>query len=167
MKHKVSKKGVVSMPIVIVILLVLGIVLVVTSFMFSKMRTVLQQDQQFNTTSVNKIFGASTQTYKNLDTTILFIFIGFILALLITSALIKTNQIFLVIMIIFLIILVVMAMVVSNAWDATTNADSELKAHIVSDYPKTNFLLGNLPPIIFITDILALIAMFSRRGEVI
>ena len=162
-----NKKGVVSMPIIIMILLVVGLMLVMTSFIFSKMKVALQAEPTFNNTDVTKAFNNTSQTYSNFDTTILFIFIGFILALIITSSLIRTNQIFLVIMIIFLIILLVLAMVVSNAWDATIKSNAEFQSFVEMTYPKTNFILGNLPPIIFITDLMALVALFSRRSEVI
>lgn len=159
-----NKSGVVSMPLIIIILLVASISMIMLGFVWGKFNTFVQGETAFQDNSTQEALANTTQTFSNFDITMFSIFIGFVIVVIITSYLIRTNSIFVVVMIIFLVLLVVFSMIISNVWDGIVTGDIELQTSVETNYPRTNFIMNNLPILIFITDIMALIALFAKRG---
>jgi len=159
-----NKTGVISMPLIIIILLVASISMIMLGFVWGKFNDAVKDEAGFQDNATQAALANTTTTFANFDITMFSIFIGFVLVLIITSFLIRTNTIFVAIMIIFLVLLVVFSMIISNVWDGIVTGDAELQTSVELNYPRTNFIMNNLPILMFIVDIMALIALFGKRG---
>ena len=160
-----NHKGDINFPIVMIILFVVVIMLFVCAYVFSKFNDVAQNDSTFKSANESlKNLNYTEQGYRNMDQTILFLFIGFALFMIITSYLIRTNTIFVPFMIILMIIVVILAMVVSNSYSAYAENESDFSTFIQDNYPITNFIFTTLPFLVFIIDIFSLVALFAKKG---
>jgi len=157
-----NKKGVISIPIVILMLFVAVVVLFVSSFIFSEFKDVVSTEPAFNNTQVQSTLEDTQTALFNIDNTIFFLFIGFVIFLIISSYLIRTNPIFMVVMVILLFIITMFAMIISNTYQGLIEGGGAFGTFSLTNYPKTNFIFTNLPLLFFIVDIFALIAMFAK-----
>lgn len=157
-----NKKGDINLPIVILILFVAVIVLFFSSFFFSKFYSAVHYEPAFNNTEVQSSMANTQKSFFNLDNTIFFLFIGFIIFLIISSYLIRTHPIFMVIMIILLFLITMFAFIISNTYQGLIEGGGEFGLYSETNYPKTNFIFYNLPILMFIVDIFSLIAMFAK-----
>jgi len=157
-----NKKGVISIPVVILMLFVAVVILFVSSFIFAEFKDVVSVEPAFNNTEVQSTLEDTQTALFNIDNTIFFLFIGFVIFLIISSYLIRTNPIFMVIMIILLFIITMFTMIISNTYQGLIEGGGEFGTFSLTNYPKTNFIFTNLPLLFFIVDIFALIAMFAK-----
>ncbi len=100
------------------------------------------------------------------DYIVLGVFIGFVLALLITGYFIGGYPIFMFLYFGFIVAAVVIAAVLSNAWDTMTTMP--IFGSTVASMPIAAHLINNMPWYISIAGFLGMVAMFSRpflRGE--
>lgn len=157
-----NKKGVISIPLVILMLFVAVVILFVSSFIFSEFKDVVSTEPTFNNTQVQSTLADTQTALFNVDNTIFFLFIGFVIFLIISSYLIRTNPIFMVVMIILLFLITMFAMIISNTYQGLIEGGGAFGSFSLLHYPKTNFIFTNLPILFFIVDIFALIAMFAK-----
>ena len=157
-----NKKGVISIPIVILLLFVAVVILFVSSFIFSEFKGIVSTEPAFNNTEVQSTLTDTETALFNVDNTIFFLFIGFVVFLIISSYLIRTNPIFMVIMVILLFLITIFAFIISNTYQGLIEGGGTFGSFSLTHYPKTNFIFTNLPLLFFIVDIFALIAMFAK-----
>lgn len=159
-----SRKGVISLPLVIITLFVVSILLIFSGFIFDKFKAEVLNEPAFNNTQVQNVLTDTSKTLDNFDRTMFFLFIAFVMFLIISSFLIRTNTIFVGFMVIFLILVLVFSMVISNVYQNVVAGDEELETFVNESYPITNHILNNLPFYMFITDLFALMALFAKPG---
>lgn len=159
-----NKKGNLDLVWIILILFVAVIILIFSGFFFNKFKTEIEDEGAFQDNETQNALEKTSTTMSNLDLTIFFVFIGFIIFLIVSSYLIRTNPIFVVIMVIILILITLMAMIFSNVYQGIVEGDLEIQEFVESDYPITNFIFYNLPFLVFIVDIFSLIALFAKGG---
>lgn len=138
------------------------IAFLVTHMMYGKVA-----DQLINTTQIN----ASNQTIaaieagrtvsNRLDYVGFAIFIGLLLAMIISSWFLAGNQLFMFIYFIFLVIAVVISALLSYVWDQI--ADSATFVTIVpASFPITDHILTNFPIYMSIIGFIGLVVMFAK-----
>ena len=86
-----NKKGVISIPLVILMLFIAVIILFVSSFIFSEFKDVVSVEPAFNDTLIQGTLDDTQTALFNIDNTIFFLFIGFVIFLIISSYLIRTK----------------------------------------------------------------------------
>lgn len=159
-----NKKGDINLPMVIVVMFIAVILLVFSGFIFNRFNDIAGVDPAFNDTITQGALADTDQTFKNFDYTIFFIFIGFVIFVIISSRLIRTNTIFVPVMIVLLILITIFAMIFSNIYQGVVEGDTQLQSEVQTNYPITNFIFYNLPFLIFIVDLFSLIALFAKKG---
>lgn len=157
-----NRKGNLDLILLVIALLFVVLMMIFFSFIYSKVHTEFNKSPEFNTTQANKILDAGDKGYRSLDWTIFWAFIAICLFLIITSYLIRTNPIFVIIMIILLLVLLLFALIISNTYETVIIGNSEIYNLVTTYYQKTNFIFSNLPYLLFIVDIFALIALFAK-----
>jgi len=157
-----NKKGDINIPIVILLLFVAVIVLLFSSFFFTKFYEAVEFEPAFNDTTTQSSMKDAQTGLFNVDNTIFFLFIGFVIFLIISAFLIRTHPIFMVIMIILLFLITMFSFIISNTYQGMIEGGGEFGTFSLTHYPKTNFIFENLPLLFFIVDIFVLIAMFSK-----
>jgi len=159
-----NKKGDINIPIVMLLMLVAVIFLFFSSFFFDKFYSAVETETAFNDSTTQGAMEDTQTALFNMDNTIFFLFIGFIISLIISSYLIRTSPIFMVIMIILLFIITIFSFIISNTYQGLIEGGGEFGSFSLTNYPKTNFIFSNLPLLFFIVDIFSLIAMFAKSG---
>jgi hypothetical protein len=149
----------------VVILILLGVVLMMifVSFIFNKTYDTVKPNETFNNESLKAMDNVSI-TFDRLDKLTFWLLIGFTMLIVISSYLIRTNSIFMPIMIILMFIAVLFAMVASNIYQGSAQSTPELYSFVQAHYPTTNFIMEQLPFIVFVIDIFGLIALFAKKG---
>jgi len=157
-----NKRGNIDIPIVILTLFVAVIILFFSSFFFDKFHDAVGITPAFNDSTTQGAMEDTQTALFNLDNTIFFLFIAFIIFLIISAYLIRTSPIFMVVMIILLIIITMFSFIISNTYQSLIEQGGEFGSFSLTNYPKTNFIFTNLPILFFIIDIFSLIAMFAK-----
>ena len=111
-------------------------------------------------------FQSSVTTSNKIDLFILAAFIGFVLALIITSWFIPSNTIFMVLYWIVSLVIVLVSILLSNVWEQITQSGNSLTSS-VSSLPITNFLLLHLPIVMSIVVFIGLVVMYAKPREAI
>lgn len=102
----------------------------------------------------------SQRVAGRMDYVIFGLFIGLVLALLISGWFIGGNPIFMAIYFIVVVIAVVFSTVLSNVWETTSQAS--IFGTTINSFPITNNLLTNLPIYIAVIGFLGMVVMFAK-----
>jgi hypothetical protein len=97
---------------------------------------------------------------NQMDYVVFGLFIGLVLALIITSWFIGGNPIFMVIYFIVVVMAVIFAPVMSNVWETTTQ--SSVFGTTNSHFPLSNNLMANLPVYMAVVGFLGIVVMFAK-----
>jgi hypothetical protein len=95
-----------------------------------------------------------------LDYVIFGLFIGLVLALLITAWFIGGNPVFMFLYFIFVVLAVVMSAILSNVWESYSG--NSVFGLTIASFPITNNLLSYLPLYIGIVGFIGVVAMFAK-----
>lgn len=109
-----------------------------------------------------EVFEAAKAQLAKLDLWFLAIFIGLVLALIITSWFISTNPLFMSLYVIILIIGVIVSMGLSNAWESASQRPAF--ATSLAAVPITNHVLSYLPYYIAVVGMVGCIVLFAKPG---
>ncbi len=113
-----------------------------------------------STPTRNALISADTVASTKFDQLVLGLFIGFILAMIITSWIVGGNPVFMFIYFIIVVISVILSMVLANTWESVTQAS--IFGTTINNFPIANHILSYLPLYIAIMGILGLIVMFAK-----
>lgn len=116
---------------------------------------------QLSDATVDVFTAAKTQLAK-LDLFFLAVFIGLVLALIITSWFISTNPLFMSLYVIIIIIGVVVSMGLSNAWESASQRPIFVSS--LSAIPVTNHVMSYLPYYIAVVGMIGCIVLFAKPG---
>lgn len=106
---------------------------------------------------------ATRDTLNNrMDYMVFGVFIGLILAMLITSWLIAEHPILIVIYLIVIVIGVVLAAILSNTWESVTVAS--IFGITITRFPITNHIITNMPYYISVVGLISFIIMGYRSN---
>lgn len=95
-----------------------------------------------------------------MDYVVFGLFIGLVLALIISGWFIGGNPIFMVIYFLVVVMGVVFSTVLSNTWETTTQ--SSIFGTTITHFPLTNNLMSNLPVYIAVIGFLGIVVMFAK-----
>ena len=109
--------------------------------------------------AVEALEGAQAVTNR-LDYVIFGLFIGLVLALIISGWFIGGNPIFMAIYFMIVVLGVVFSTVLSNVWETTSQAS--IFGTTVTHFPITNNLMANLPLYMAVIGFLGLVVMFAK-----
>jgi len=144
-----------------VLLFTFGIGFFIIHFMMDTVVTEIVSIPALNATNASVDAWESIRTTTNrLDYVIFGLFIGLVLALIITSWFIGGNPIYMFIYFIIIIIAVVISTVLANTWE-TVSGMVVFGTTIVS-FPITNNLLLKLPIYIAVVGFIGIITMFAK-----
>lgn len=105
-------------------------------------------------------FQSSQHVSDKLDYVLFALFIGLVLALIITSWFIGGEPIFMFIYFAFVVIAVVISAVLSNAWESFSG--NSVFGLTIAAFPITNQILMNLPLYVGIAGFIGVVAMFAK-----
>lgn len=145
-----------------VVLFAVGIGLFAFNFMFnSSINSIIANDQINSSTAAVEAF-QSTQTsvINRFDYIVFGVFVGLILALIITSWYIGAHPIFIAIYFLLIVIGVTASTILANAWEEFSTAS--VFGTTVTSFPITNHLLSNLPYYIAVIGFLGIVVMFAK-----
>lgn len=111
-------------------------------------------------TTASSMFQTVKDTSDRMDYFILAIFIGMILALIITAWFVGGNPIFMFVYFIVVILAVLLSMLMSNIWEDVSSAS--VFGTTISSFPITNHILGLLPFYITIVGFIGMVTMFAK-----
>jgi len=113
-----------------------------------------------NDTNSRAQFSAMKSTSYKLDWVFFGIFIGLIIAMIITAWFIAGNPIFLILYFLGIIIFTVISFFLSNFWEtfSTTAAFAAVLAH----FPLTNFIMLKMPYFVAVCGMIGLVVMFAK-----
>lgn len=113
-----------------------------------------------NDTNSQAQFNAMKTTSYKIDWVFLGIFIGLIIAMMITAWFIAGNPIFLILYFLAVIIFTVISFFLSNFWESfsTTTAFTTIISHL----RLTNFIMLNLPYFIAVVGMIGIVVMFAK-----
>lgn len=147
--------------LIIIVLFVMSIGTFAIHFMFNNTLDKMLEVPIINSSnSTREVLQAGQNISNRFDYIIFSIFIGMILALMITSWFIGGNPIFMFIYFLFIIIGTVLSAVFSNIWSDVATS-SVFGANIIH-FPLTNYILTWLPIYSAVIGILGLIIMFAK-----
>lgn len=109
--------------------------------------------------AVEALQGAQNVTNR-MDYVIFGLFIGLVIALIITGWFIGGNPIFMAIYFLVVVMGVTFSTVLSNVWETTSQAS--IFGSTVTHFPITNNLMNNLPLYIAVIGFLGLVVMFAK-----
>src|SRR3990172_5790523 len=109
---------------------------------------------------IYNVFESVNTVTSRLDYVIFGLFIGLVLALIITAWFIGGEPIFMFIYFMFVVIAVIISAVLSNAWEQFTG--SAIFGLTIAAFPITNNLLSNLPLYSGIIGFVGVVAMFAK-----
>jgi hypothetical protein len=108
----------------------------------------------------NALLGADRVASTKFDQLVLGLFIGFILAMIISSWIVGGNPVFMFIYFIIVVVSVILSMVLANTWESVTQASTF--GTTINNFPIANHILSYLPLYIAIIGVLGLIVMFAK-----
>lgn len=124
-------------------------------------------DRMTNTTAINEsseavaaMTGANNAINNNIDYVVFGLFIGLVLAIIVTSWFIGANPLFFFVYFIIIVLGVVISAILSNTWESITE-HATMTAYL-TNLPITNHLLTYLPFYVSGIGILGLIIMFAK-----
>lgn len=120
----------------------------------------LANSQIQTSTATIEVLNAAKAQLAKLDLFFLAVFIGLVLALIITSWFISTNPLFMSLYVVIIIIAVVVSMGLSNAWEAASQRPAFVTS--LAAVPITNHVLSYLPYYIAVVGMIGCIVLFAK-----
>lgn len=143
------------------VLLAVGLLLFITNFAARTIVTEMIAIPQINSSQ------AATQAFQDIEISTnrfdyLFfgLFIGLVLAAIITGWFVGGDPIFMILYFLVAILAVVASTIISNVWYDASN--SSVFGTTLTNFPITNHILANLPIYIAVIGIIGTVVMFSR-----
>jgi hypothetical protein len=147
--------------IISVILTVLGLILLSTSFIVNTSMTKLVNNTKINESQkAVDVFNATKNITSRYDYIFFAFFMGMIFFTLIIGWFVGGNPLFMFIYMLLTVIGIVISAVLSNAWEIFSTKATF--AVILTTFPITNHILLNLPIYITIIGVINIIVMFAK-----
>lgn len=147
--------------LITVILFSLGIAFFVTSFAVDNTISLIVANPEVNSSAAAvQAFNDTSKVTGKLDYVIFGVFMGLVLALIVTSYLVGGHPLFMFFYFIVIIVLVSMSAVMSNVWETTTTMP--VFGATISHYPITNNLMTYLPMYSSVVGFIGLVVMFAK-----
>ena len=146
-----------------VIVFSLALAFLATHYMMSYSIDTMVGMSEINESSgaVNALQAGKT-VLGRLDFMVLAVFLGLVLALLITGWFVGGHPVFMVLYFIAVIVFVIVSAILSNVWDDVISGS--VLASSASSFAVTNHLLSYLPYYMGVVGILGFIVMFAKPG---
>jgi len=159
-----NKKGnFLAILVLMVVMLVFAITVVLSNYISNNFLT--QFNNATNPTETQlEIQEGFTSSYIIYDYSVVFMVIGLIIGLMITSYLVPTHPVFLVINVIGIFVLIGFGMIMTNLYADLISADQGL-SDVASNYSRMNFVIQYLPYFGAIAVFLASVVMYSRGNS--
>lgn len=144
-----------------IVMFVLGMGLFVVYFTSRTMMDAMLAVPTLNQTEeLSEVFEGTTRTINKIDYFLFSLFIGLILALIISGWFIGGNPLFMFIYFIVVVITVAISPLLSNTWESITTMP--IFGGTLAAFPITNHIILNLPVYISVIGIIGMIAMFAK-----
>lgn len=158
-----KRAGITDIGFFVVSLFALGLILLVFYTAQTYLVTALSNQTAFNssTPAMNVMNTASNSASSKLDMLFSAIFIGYLIALIITGYLIDASPIFLTLFIIMFAIIIILAGILSYAWENISTVTIFNTA--VANMPITNHILSNLSVYTVIAGVLSMFALYYKN----
>lgn len=147
-----------------VVVFALGIGFLSLHYMFNTSVDAMLATEQINeSSSAVDVFGSAKAVTERLDWVVFGIFMGLVLAMLISAWFIPGHPIFMFVYFVAVLVIVVVGAVLSNAWDTfsgTVPIDSSK-----SSFGITNHLLNNLPLYLSVAGFLGMVILFGKPRD--
>jgi hypothetical protein len=162
LKRNKKAQGV-DLATLIAIMFFIGMILFLGVFITGKINDELMNSKLMNRADVNDTLKDITDTGRNLfDFMFLSVVIGSFASILILSFLVDIHPIWSVFFLIAMIVLVLASMVISNSYVEITN--NTAFENTQQYFPIQNYIMQNLPIIIFAFGILVAIILYSKTS---
>ena len=144
-----------------IIIFTLAVTFFVSHFAFTMIQTKLLLTAEVNQSTVAKeMVENMSNVTSRMDFVIMGAFIGYIIFLLISSWFIGGHPIFMAVHFIFMVVTIIVGAVLSNVWESVvTNGTFGVT---LAAFPKTNYLMTNLPVLMAVLGFIGLVVMFGK-----
>lgn len=147
--------------LIAVLLFALGLGFLILHMVGTHIYNGLLANSQIQTSAATvEVLQAAKAQLAKLDLYFLAVFIGLVLALIITSWFISTNPLFMSLYVIIIIIGVVVSMGLSNAWESASQRPAFVTS--LAAVPITNHVLSYLPYYIAVIGMIGCIVLFAK-----
>ena len=109
----------------------------------------------------SQVLTTTSNQLDKMDWGLFAIFLGLLLAMLITSWLVPTHPIFIVGYILIAIVGVILSSILSNVWEMIADTLT-LGGSVVAHFPIMNFLMLRYPIFVTVTAFIGLVVMFAK-----
>lgn len=146
-----------------VVVFVFAIAFLVMHFTANKIYDGMLQNPVINSSSKTVgVLESSKHVTDKLDYWSLGVFIGLLMAIIITGWYISANPLFMGLYVVVVIIAVIASMILSNVWE--TFSQRPVFVQSVASLPITNHLLNYLPYYVAVAGIIGIIVVFAKPG---
>ena len=150
--------------LVAVVLFMVGIGFFVINFVGNTMNSELIKVAVINESApAVDVFGSMADTVNYLDYFIFVLFVGLVLALIVTAWFVGGYPIFMFFYFIVIAIGVVLSAVFANVWVAVTN--EAVFGGTIAHFPITNNLLSSLPIYLAVVGFVGVVVMFAKPSQ--
>ena len=149
--------------LVAVVLFTFGMAFFVINFVGNTMNTNLVAVATINESdaAVNA-FGSMADTVDRLDYVLFALFLGLVLALIVTAWFVGGYPIFMFIYFLVIVVGVVISAVLANVWESVTS--EVVFGATIANFPITNNLISNLPIYVAVVGFIGIVVMFAKPG---
>ena len=159
---KYKKGDVATVIFVAFILFVIGLGMFVGHMVLNKIIPELESayNDTYSGSDDSEVFKKATQATDKMDTVYLGLFIGFLIAMVVTSYLTPAHPAMMGIFFLVVMILVVVAATLSNVWERFT--DNAAFTTTTLSFPKTELIMNYLPWYIGVIGLVSMVILYMR-----
>lgn len=155
-----NKKGSVTDVFIIgAAIFILAITILLGSYLYNRVATEMLPHINSSTAATNAI-NAMTNTLPTFDYFFLAVFIGLVLAMIISGFMIETHPVFTFVFFIMMVLATIVAVPISNSYEAFAN--DPIFASTAANFAITNLILTKLPLITLVIGILMIIVIYGK-----
>jgi len=161
LKFKKNKKG--SIPGILLTLIVLfglAIFIIILTYIIPEITNTLKQTGLNDSAAARAALGEAESSMNKLDPIFLFIFVGLLMGMLITSFLIESHPVFIPIFIFMLAFAIMIGAIMGNVYEKFK--ENEVLNETAAEQTYVNAIMDNYVMMILGTGILCMIVIFAR-----
>lgn len=151
--------------LVAVLFFVFAIAITNLHFAYNTAADKMENISDINSTHVYNALEGSRSAVNRFDYLALILFIGFLLAIIVTSFLVVGSPIFMFFYILFIIIITIVSAILSYVWETQLSSMTYIATYISTSFPITNHILQQFPIYMVITGVIGFVVMFAKPAQ--
>jgi len=159
---KFKKGDVATVIFVAFVLFVIGMGMFIGHMVLNQIIPELEEfyNDSYTNSEGSEVFKKATQATNSMDTVYLGLFIGFLIAMIVTSYLTPAHPAMMGIFFLVVMILIIVAATLSNVWERF--ADNSAFTTTLTAFPKTELIMDYLPWYIGVIGLVSMVILYMR-----